>query len=78
MRRAGVDATTAMKIVGHKSERMHRRYSTIMPEDLQQAAAKLHAFRANTLITPEGLAAGAENVSTQKTSASGRSSVVES
>ena len=78
LRRAGVDATTAMKIVGHKSERMHRRYNTITPEDLQQAAAKLHAFRANTVITPEGLAAGAENVSTRKTSASGRSSVVES
>ncbi len=24
-RRAGVDTATAMKIVGHKSERMHRR-----------------------------------------------------
>ena len=29
LRRAGVDATTAMKIVGHKSERMHRRYNTV-------------------------------------------------
>lgn len=27
LRRAGVDATTAMKIVGHKSERMHRRWN---------------------------------------------------
>ena len=78
MRRAGVDATTAMKIVGHKSERMHRRYNTITPEDLQQAAAKLHVFRANTVITLDRVAAGAENVSLRKTSASGRSSVVES
>lgn len=63
LRRAGVDATTAMKIVGHKSERMHRRYNTITPDDLQQAAAKLHAFRANTVITPDQIAVGAKNVS---------------
>ncbi|MEO5630744.1 MAG: tyrosine-type recombinase/integrase, partial [Nitrospiraceae bacterium] len=29
LRRAGVDTATAMKIVGHKSDRMHRRYNTI-------------------------------------------------
>ena len=42
LRRAGVDTATAMKIVGHKSDRMHRRYNTIEPEDLHKAAAKLH------------------------------------
>jgi len=42
LRRAEVDTATAMKIVGHKSDRMHRRYNTIEPEDLHQAAAKLH------------------------------------
>lgn len=63
--------TTAMKIIGHKSERMHRRYSTIMPEDLQQAAAKLHAFRANTLITPERLAAGVKMLVLEKTQRAG-------
>ena len=78
LRRAGVDTATAMKIVGHKSDRMHRRYNTIEPEDLHQAAAKLHVYRANTVITPDSLAAGSENVNPRKQSESGRSSVVES
>jgi len=78
LRRAGVDTATAMKIVGHKSDRMHRRYNTIEPDDLHKAAAKLHTFRANTVITPEPVAVGSETVSPRKTSASGRSSVVES
>ena len=63
LRRAGVDTATAMKIVGHKSDRMHRRYNTIEPEDLQKAAAKLHSFRTNTVITPDGIADRPETVS---------------
>lgn len=59
LRRAGVDTATAMKIVGHKSDRMHRRYNTIEPEDLRRAAAQLHAYRINTVITPEPVAVGA-------------------
>ena len=42
---------TAMKIVGHKSEKMHRRYNQIAPEDLHVAAAKLHMYTANTVLT---------------------------
>jgi integrase len=45
-RRAGVDNTTAMSIIGHKSEKMWRRYNTIDETDLKAAAAKL-----NTVIT---------------------------
>ena len=78
LRRAGVDTATAMKIVGHKSDRMHRRYNTVEPEDLQRAAAQLHVYRTNTVITPGSVAVGAEIVSGLHTSASGRSSVVES
>ena len=63
LRRAGVDATTAMKIVGHKSERMHRQYNTVEPEDLRRAVSQLAAYHANTVITPEVIAAGSENVS---------------
>jgi integrase len=63
LRRAGVDATTAMKIVGHKSERMHRRYNTVEPEDLHQAVSQLASYHANTVITPDGIASGAETVS---------------
>lgn len=44
LRRAGVDTMTAMKIVGHKSEQMHRRYNTVTPADLHQAAAKLNTY----------------------------------
>jgi len=47
LRRAGVDTVTAMKIVGHKSERMHRRYNSIAESDLLNAADKL-----NTYLTP--------------------------
>ena len=51
LRRAGVDTVTAMKIVGHKSDRMHRRYNSISEQDLVSAAAKL-----NTYLTPANLA----------------------
>ena len=63
LRRAGVDPTTAMKIVGHKSERMHRRYNTVEPEDLRRAVFQLAAYQSNTVITPAMLAAGGETVS---------------
>jgi integrase len=52
LRRAGVDTVTAMKIVGHKSEKMHRRYNSVQESDLANAAAKLNVYVANTLITP--------------------------
>jgi integrase len=63
LRRAGVDTTTAMKIIGHKSEQMHRRYNTIQTEDLHEAAAKLQRYRANTLITHVSDLASGQNVS---------------
>ena len=52
LRRAGVDTVTAMKIVGHKSEKMHRRYNSVSEEDLTKAAGKLNTYLSNTLITP--------------------------
>lgn len=42
---------TAMKIVGHVSERMHTRYNTIKPEDLHEAATKLEKYTASTVVT---------------------------
>ncbi len=60
LRRAGVDTATAMKIVEHKSERMHRRYNTIEPEDLHRAVGKLATYQANTLITPVPLQSAAK------------------
>ena len=47
LRRAGVDTVTAMRIVGHRSEKMHRRYNSVAEQDLIAAAQKL-----NTYLTP--------------------------
>lgn len=44
LRRAGVDTATAMKIVGHKSEKMWKRYNSIAERDLTQAAQKVHKY----------------------------------
>ncbi|MEP6889813.1 MAG: site-specific integrase [Nitrospirota bacterium] len=68
MRRAGVDTMTAMKIVGHKSEQMHRRYNTIQPEDLHEAAAKLQKYTANTVITLATQAISGQAVSERNSS----------
>ncbi len=63
LRRAGVDTITAMRIVGHKSERIHRRYNSVAERDLTQAASKLHTYISNTLITPAQKAEGKAAVS---------------
>ena len=44
LRRAGVDVMTAMKIIGHASEKMHKRYNTIDERDLQRAASQLNTY----------------------------------
>ncbi|MCS6319924.1 MAG: site-specific integrase [Nitrospira sp.] len=52
LRRAGVDTATAMRIVGHKSEKMWKRYNAIEERDLTQAAAKLDRYlSADTVMT---------------------------
>ena len=43
----GVDTMTAMKIISHKSEKMHRRYNQISPADLHQAVGKLVTYQAD-------------------------------
>lgn len=54
LRRAGVDTATAMKVVGHKSEKMWKRYNAIEDKDLTQAAQKLNTYlKTNTVITPD-------------------------
>ena len=52
LRRAGVDTTTAMQIIGHKSPHMWKRYNTVAESDLLAAANKLNVHLSNTLITP--------------------------
>jgi integrase len=44
LRRAGVDTVTAMRIVGHKSEKMHKRYNSLSEADLTIAANKLNTY----------------------------------
>jgi integrase len=44
LRRAGIDTTTAMQIVGHASPQMWKRYNQIREEDLTQAANKLGKY----------------------------------
>ncbi|MBH0179641.1 MAG: tyrosine-type recombinase/integrase, partial [Nitrospira sp.] len=44
LRRAGVDTATAVKIVGHKLEKIWKRYNAIKERDLTQAAQKVHKY----------------------------------
>ncbi len=57
-RRAGVDTVTAMEILGHKSDKMYRRYNNVSDADKLLAASKI-----NTLITPADFAFPAKTVS---------------
>jgi integrase len=43
MEQAGVPRSVAMKMVGHKTENVYRRYAIVSPTDLQEAARKLAA-----------------------------------
>jgi ABC-type multidrug transport system fused ATPase/permease subunit len=54
LRRAGVDTATAMKIVGHKSDRMHRRYNTIELEDLHTYYGHVAALKGVDLEVGDG------------------------
>jgi len=53
LRRAGIDTTTAMQIIGHKSPLMWKRYNSIAESDLLTAANKLNTHLSNTVITPD-------------------------
>jgi integrase len=42
--RAGIPRSVAMRMVGHKTENIYRRYRIVDEQDLRDAAAKLDAF----------------------------------
>ena len=64
LRMAGVDTATAMRIVGHKSERMWQRYNSIEEKDLLTAASILDKYiQLNTVLTPATLSASVDSVS---------------
>ena len=63
LRRAGVDTATAMRIVGHKSEKMWKRYNVMEENDLLNAASKLNSYlQANMVITPASSDKAADSV----------------
>ncbi len=63
LRRAGIDTTTAMQIIGHKSPLMWKRYNSMAESDLLTAANKLNTYLSNTVITPVDSTDPVQNVS---------------
>ena len=53
--RAGVPRSVAMRMVGHKTEAIYRRYRIVDEQDLRDAAARLHAASHGT---EKGVASG--------------------
>jgi hypothetical protein len=45
LERAGVPRSVAMKLVGHKTESIYRRYAIVSQRDLAEGVAKLAALR---------------------------------
>ncbi len=43
LERAGVSRSVAMKLVGHKTESMYRRYAIVAENDLREGVARLAA-----------------------------------
>ena len=53
LRRAGVDTATAMKKVGHKSDRMHPRQIPSNRKTSTERQRLLDSYQTNTVITPD-------------------------
>jgi len=51
MERAGIPRSVAMKISGHKTEAVYRRYDIVSERDLREAAQKMERFMAEK-VTP--------------------------
>ena len=48
MERLGLARSTAMKLVGHKTESVYRRYAIVSESDLREAVEKLGAVTAGS------------------------------
>ena len=53
LRRAGVDALTAMKITGHKTMAVFKRYNTIDEDDLTAAQRQLDTYMDTKTLSPQ-------------------------
>ena len=51
MERAGVSRSVTIKITGHRTENVYRRYAIVSDADLREAAAKLAAVGTTTTVT---------------------------
>jgi integrase len=61
LERAGVPRSAAMKLTGHKTEAVYRRYAITDAAMLQEAAAKLDAFLASEMVPVKSSAPGIAN-----------------
>ena len=55
LERAGISRSVAMKLTGHKTEAVYRRYAIVAESDLRDAGTKLSAM---LLTTPESVPLG--------------------
>jgi hypothetical protein len=62
LERAGVPRSVAMKLTGHKTEAVYRRYAIVSDADLRAAADKLAAIAGSGTGTTAGTSNDAEDV----------------
>jgi len=52
LERAGISRSVAMKLTGHRTEAVYRRYAIVAENDLREAGAKLAASLGTGVVTP--------------------------
>ncbi len=65
LERAGVPRSVAMKLTGHKTESVYRRYAIVGERDLSEGVAKLAALRPLEVPAPDPIQAGIDTVLAQ-------------